>query len=161
MKVELKNIKHCANLSEETNAFTANVYVDGKKVAYAKNDGQGGETIIHPFEGKRDELVKIEKYFKELKSTLEDKVDNLIYTDLLNKDKAKQQKALDKNMIKGICFGGIFEYKIISWKNYTLSELLPTPVGKELIRRTLIDLQKKGENILNTNIPAELYKKAE
>jgi len=39
MKVELKNVKFSEHMSEETNAFTADVYVDGKKCGYAKNDG--------------------------------------------------------------------------------------------------------------------------
>ena len=33
MKIELKNIKFSEALSEETNAFVCDVYVNGKKVA--------------------------------------------------------------------------------------------------------------------------------
>ena len=43
-KVELKSLKIASNLSEETIAFTANIYVDGKKVGWAKNGGYGGGT---------------------------------------------------------------------------------------------------------------------
>jgi hypothetical protein len=31
-------------MSEETNAFVANLYVDGKKLCSVRNDGQGGNT---------------------------------------------------------------------------------------------------------------------
>ena len=47
MKVQLKRLQICANLSEETTAFTADVWIDGKKAGWAKNDGHGGATIVH------------------------------------------------------------------------------------------------------------------
>jgi hypothetical protein len=47
MKIELKRIQHARNLSEETNAFTADIYVNGEYVGYAKNDGHGGCTDYH------------------------------------------------------------------------------------------------------------------
>lgn len=47
MKVELKSIKHFESMSEETNCFTANIYIDGIKVGYAKNGGYGGCTDYH------------------------------------------------------------------------------------------------------------------
>ena len=43
-KVEIKNVVHATNMSEETNAFTADLWIDGKKTGGAKNDGRGGET---------------------------------------------------------------------------------------------------------------------
>jgi hypothetical protein len=48
MKIELKNVTYNARLSEETAAFAATVYVDGKKRGEAKNDGHGGMTFIYP-----------------------------------------------------------------------------------------------------------------
>jgi len=44
MKIELKKIKHARNMSEETNAFTADIYVEGEYCGYAKNEGWGGCT---------------------------------------------------------------------------------------------------------------------
>ena len=41
MNIELKNVKIYAGLSEETIAFNASVYIDGKKVGEAKNSGHG------------------------------------------------------------------------------------------------------------------------
>lgn len=41
---ELKSVKYYAGLSEETNCFTASLWINGKRVATLKNDGQGGET---------------------------------------------------------------------------------------------------------------------
>jgi len=49
MKIELKRITYNARLSEETPAFAADVYVDGKKVGEARNDGHGGCNAYHPW----------------------------------------------------------------------------------------------------------------
>lgn len=46
MVVELRKIKHSASLSEETNAFTADLYFDGVKVGTARNHGTGGPNDI-------------------------------------------------------------------------------------------------------------------
>ena len=46
MALTLKNLKHFAAGSQETYCFTATVYLDGKKVGTAENDGHGGETIV-------------------------------------------------------------------------------------------------------------------
>lgn len=47
MKIELKAIKYSASLSQETYAFTAKMYVDGKKYADVSNNGGGGPNLIH------------------------------------------------------------------------------------------------------------------
>lgn len=46
MKFQIKNIKYSASLSEETNAFTCSVWVDGRKAGFAKNGGFGGCTDV-------------------------------------------------------------------------------------------------------------------
>lgn len=48
MKIELRKVHHSPSLSEETNAFTADVYVDGKKAGSAENHGHGGPTSVFP-----------------------------------------------------------------------------------------------------------------
>jgi hypothetical protein len=42
MKIELKNIKEAKFLSEETPAYSANLYVDGVKIGVVSNNGHGG-----------------------------------------------------------------------------------------------------------------------
>ena len=51
MKLELKNIKVNLAFSEETTMFQADIYANGKKIGYAKNDGRGGSTWYNPYEG--------------------------------------------------------------------------------------------------------------
>ena len=46
MDITLKNVKIYAGLSEETIAFNASVYIDGKKVGEAKNAGHGGSNDV-------------------------------------------------------------------------------------------------------------------
>ena len=45
--IELKNVKVAHHMSEETTAFTATLYINGKKAAHVKNDGRGGDN--HPW----------------------------------------------------------------------------------------------------------------
>lgn len=45
--VELRRLIYSDRLSEETLCFTADVYVSGVKVGFAKNDGRGGNTHVH------------------------------------------------------------------------------------------------------------------
>lgn len=42
MKLELKNIKHSAFASEETECYKASLYFNGKKVGFVSNGGKGG-----------------------------------------------------------------------------------------------------------------------
>lgn len=43
---ELRKIQHVARLSEETECFAADVWMGGRKVGTAENDGHGGETNV-------------------------------------------------------------------------------------------------------------------
>lgn len=42
MKIELRNVKINAAMSEETTSFTATVYADGRRAGLALNHGHGG-----------------------------------------------------------------------------------------------------------------------
>lgn len=89
MKLELKNIKHCPSLSEETEAFTADLWINGKKIAYCKNDGQGGCTYYNTYDPSLRPLLKeaeefckslppYEGNFGSIKMDLEFKIDLLL-----------------------------------------------------------------------------------
>jgi hypothetical protein len=166
MKFSLKNVKFSEHLSEETNAFTADLYVNNKKVAYAKNSGQGGCTDYHPYPDMRDALKEAETYAITLpdivvgnpnhsngsftiKSNLEHVIDNL-FEDWM---KQREKKKLQAHMKKGVVCGSEFSYSIITWKGHTIESLLKHPQGKAVLRAKVLELQGKGENILNTNLP--------
>ena len=46
MKLEIKNLKVASYLSEETLAFDASLYVDGKRVGTVRNSGRGGNNDV-------------------------------------------------------------------------------------------------------------------
>lgn len=75
MNLELKNIKHTAWASEETNCYQASLYLDGKPLAIVDNDGRGGcdRQDAHPSFKKEnfrksffDIMTEIDDYFKGL-----------------------------------------------------------------------------------------------
>ena len=66
MKAELKNVKIAEFLSEETTAFTATLYIDGKKAAEVRNNGRGGANSILALEGKRDIVREFEEWAEAL-----------------------------------------------------------------------------------------------
>lgn len=51
MKIELKNLKIANHLSEETTAYSATIYVDGKAAFHTSNEGRGGCDRIHRVSG--------------------------------------------------------------------------------------------------------------
>lgn len=71
LKVELKKIKLLKSLSEETPAYTADLYVDGELIAHLSNHGHGGCDYCHAPKGKDMNWCN-DKYLKadaEVKAT--------------------------------------------------------------------------------------------
>lgn len=46
--IQLKNVKHSAMASEETDCFSATVYIDGVNAGTVKNSGYGGPNSYNP-----------------------------------------------------------------------------------------------------------------
>lgn len=46
--VGLNNVQVAEHLSEETIAFTCELWVDGQQIGFVRNDGRGGANIIRP-----------------------------------------------------------------------------------------------------------------
>jgi hypothetical protein len=149
-------------MSEETNAFVADVYVNGKKVGYAKNDGHGGSTNVRSYPDTRDQFKKAEGYCKTLpdtvhkcegmkpftmKSDLESVVDELFETWL----KQKEVKKLEKKMVNHLMWG------IPGGTSYTQMKFVKplNEIDREIIQK-FIDKYKKdfkeGVVFLNTNL---------
>jgi len=175
MKLELKNVKINEAFSEETLMFKADLYVNGKKVAYAENDGRGGCTFYREYSRElRPIIEQAEAYCKtlpskfvtygektiEIESDLEHWIDTNVY-DISNKKVIeKHKKKLAKDMLKGICYSKNFNengYKMLSWKGYTLEQILNRNEGRLHVRRKLQELIDRGETILNTNLPKDNF----
>jgi hypothetical protein len=181
MKIELKNIKHSPSLSEETEAFTANLYINEVHAGYAKNNGHGGSTDYYQVDEKgRDLIREAEQYCLglpekqypaaygmeaySLKMNLEHLIDDLLSSHLQEKENKKFDNKINKAMINGIVYGLPNESVSIVAFKIPLSQLLALPVGPDSIKNAIIksvlpDL-KPGEKIINTNIPEHILKDA-
>lgn len=49
MKIELRNIKHAKFSSQETECFSATVFLDGVRTGTVDNDGRGASNSYHPW----------------------------------------------------------------------------------------------------------------
>jgi len=171
MQIELKNIKFSEALSEETNAFVADVYVNKVKVAYAKNDGHGGCTYYNAYLGKGEIVKQAEDFCKalpplkyggmELPMNLEMKIDNLLEDWLRAKDEAKLGKKLQKDMLTSLCIKTPNGYSQGTWKvgsrKLTIAELVSVQNGRDLLKNAIAKAKAEGKEVLNTNIPQHLF----
>ena len=171
MQIELKNIKFSEALSEETNAFVCDVYVNKVKVAYAKNQGHGGSTYYNAYIGKGEVVKQAEDFCKalpplkyggmELPMSLEMKIDNLLSDWLKAKDQAKFDKKLQKDMLTSLCIKTPNGYSQGTWKvgsrKLTIAELVSQQNGRDLLKEAIAQAKAQGKEVLNTNIPQHLF----
>jgi len=67
MKIELRKISFNERMSEETNCFVADLYINDKKVGYVKNDGCGSQTDYRGNSHANNETIrKAEAYLQNL-----------------------------------------------------------------------------------------------
>lgn len=66
MKLELRNIRVNQQLSEETNCYSAVLYLDGKPIADVHNHGQGAPDESYPRKGCEAKLEQAEAWCKTL-----------------------------------------------------------------------------------------------
>ena len=171
MKIELRNIKINLTFSEETTMFKADVYVDGKKTAYASNDGHGGCTFYNRYEGMEKLLKEAEAFAKTLpshtyifgntnmviESTLENIIDKMIDDEVNKKKKDKFNKKREKDMLKNIVYGNTSggSYKMIGWGKYTIEQLKSTQNGRNALTNTITRIKtelRDGDKIFNNNL---------
>jgi hypothetical protein len=175
MKIELKNLKINLTFSEETTMFQADVFVDGKKVAYANNDGRGGCTFYNAHSRELRPLVEqAEAYAKTLPQksytfgdkvhhfdqTLESLIDDLVYDEVNKKEIAKLNKRIEKDMLVSILCGTRENYTQHFWqdsqrKKVPLSILLDNSRHRQMVVDKLKTLNRN--EILNTNLPSDLF----
>lgn len=163
MKIELKSIKFSESLSEETNAFTANIYINDKKVGYCKNDGQGGCTDYNADSRElRPIIAEAEAYCKtlppeiwrgkEFPQSLESVINNQLENWLTAKAVAKAKKRMNKLMTTAILFGVPNGNEFSYINNKVNHSKVPTPVLQIFVDKIKAKHCTDGKVILNTNL---------
>lgn len=163
MKIELKKIGIYERMSEETTAFVADLYINGKNVGTCKNDGHGGCTDISGNSKEGNQLIaEAEAYFKSLPKTkmegynfeyqpsLEYFIDDFL-TEFLRK---KEVKKMEKRMQTAIVFGipNANQYSYINYKRQLST--IPTTTLQAQVELIKTKHCKDGVVILNTNLQA-------
>jgi hypothetical protein len=165
-RLALKNIKHSEFNSQETNCFKSDIYFDNKKVAYCHNDGRGGSTHFSYYPGQEELFKEMEEYCHSLPSAeygdtplemdLELVVGDILEEWLMNQEKNKFLKKLEKNFDRGICYGKKEDYTVMFFegggKRVTIKEMCKSEAGRNCIAKACEKLVKDGHTILNTNI---------
>lgn len=173
MKIELKNVKHFPSLSQETEAFKASLYINGKHAGYAQNVGHGGSTDYYAKDEKGKEFIsQAEDFAKSFKKpddrfinmAFEEKINELLYDHLQKKELEKFNKKLDKITAYGIAYGiPNHSYSYFTF-NHSMEKFLSRNEGIEHIKNLLKDkiIPKLGSDkmILNTNIPEKILKES-
>jgi len=165
MKIELKKISFNERMSEETSCFVADLYINGKKVGYCKNDGHGGCTDYRGDSKENNQIIaKAEEHFKslpkvkaegynfEFQPTLENAIDEQLENYLKQKTEKKMQKLMQTAILFGLPNGS--SYTKLSWKSKTPLSGIP----KNILQQTIDEIKRKhctnGIVILNTNLAA-------
>ena len=163
MKIELKNIKINLTFSEETIMFMADVYVNGKKTAYANNDGRGGCTFYNSYHAPNNDedlrqaeayclslpKVSVEEYGFEFDMNLTHFIDNLVTAELEKKEKKK----LEKKMLDTIMWGKPNGHSYTQVKFKVPLAKFPTDRLQEIVDKYKKEF-KSGDVFLNTNLEA-------
>ena len=128
MKIELRRFTSNVRLSQETTAFAADIWVDGKKAGSADNDGHGGATRVRLDPSVRDQveahgknLVPVE--YKSFVGGAEWIVDQLVEAELQKKsDKAFAKKIANADakekaacQTRGLCAARFREGETWRW----------------------------------------------
>lgn len=173
MDIKLKNIHVDLRLSEETNAFTADLYINGKNVGTAMNDGHGGMTTCRPkdvkgakqireaeiwCEQQPPEVVKDDDGSTQSHSISVDYyLDRIVDEHIAKREQARFEKLMENSIIFGIP-GGV-EYRRIKFTR-PIRDLLKTEAGfaalkNVILKKVLPGLGEKGK-IQNRNIPQDI-----
>lgn len=102
MKVELRRLKIVERMSQETICFVADVYVDGKKVGTAENDGRGGQTSVEVDQVTRARIrAHVEALgVKAFDGPCAHVVDELVLAEMERRDAEKLKKKLARWDVK-------------------------------------------------------------
>ena len=169
MKIELKKISFNERMSEETNCFVADLYINGKNVGYCKNEGQGGCTDFRGGTRENNEIIaQADAYYRtlpkvksgtfEFEQDLEWVVNMLLEEHLNAKINLKAKKKFEKLQQKSIVWGKPNTYGQMHLP-YSIALSDVARLQPKQLQENINAIKKKyssnGDVILNTNL-AEL-----
>ena len=165
-KLKLNRIRYSASLSQETYAFTANLCLNGKKVAECENNGFGGSTNVHVVSKSVEEVLlsyvaslPVPEAWKFQQSlSLCDVVDILMHEWVMDKEFRRVSHRFENDMLKGLCYNESGNhrdgYSTLSWGRFPLSVVVERNSG--VVLEVAVSKVREGFKILNTNIPQGL-----
>lgn len=162
VKVTLKKITFYERMSEETNCFAADLYINGKKVGECKNDGQGGCTNYYGNSKENNEIIRqTEEHFKSLpmvqmtgdytfkyQPSLEHEIDDQFELYLKAKEEKKREKLMESAILFGKPNGMTYSYMKQKRK---LSDF-PVNALQDFVDKIKAKHCVDGKVILNTNL---------
>lgn len=173
MEIKLKNLKINLQFSQETTMFQADLWVDGKKVGYCKNDGIGGNTYITPCTKEDNKKIEeADEYCKTLpektvygytyKQDLESFVDDMVEDEIEKREEKKFKQKLKRLEKDSLVYTKQKEDEILrsfeqlKFKNVSLEQIVADKRYHLQVKTKINELKRKGYRILNTNIPKDL-----
>lgn len=147
MKFELRKIQFNERMSEETNNYAADLYIDGKKAAMVGNDGHGGCDRVYwepEFRGREAEIEAFIKAnfppvvssvdeFPALDMDLELLCDQMLQ-DHLRKQEEKKQPAKAKRLFAAKIVAHIPDSdKVLEWSRKRQGQDVTVPLRKAVL----------------------------
>lgn len=138
LNLSLKNLKFHEDMSEETPCFSADLYEDGKLIAYVKNEGRGGCNSVYP----AGELKH-----KDIQHLCD--IDTDCYIMQLAEDLNFIRKNQGKNFVmkKG---DNWYTLKMPGGKS--VAQVKKAPNYKEWVKRQIERIEEDGYTVENTNL---------
>jgi hypothetical protein len=167
MEITLKDIRFNAGLSDDSNAFSATLYINGKKVGKASDDGHGGETNYRATELGGWKLIReAEAWCKELPPLVYETTNvpmnlglyiaDIVFVHLQQKETDRIQRSIEKKMSNCILFGSPPHQ--LFWLKFKTPIETGRQVLKKAIQERVLPELKVGQKILNTNFGPEFLK---
>ena len=171
-RIKLKKVKFYEGLSEETNAYSAEVYFDNKLVGLCSNNGQGGETnVCLAYMSSKDLFKEARKYCDSLPATtypsfiegetfsVESSIENVCDSLFEEWLKAKEDAKLSRKYSQSIVYtnDNAYSYREMTFniggKKADIKTICANPKGVEYLKNTCSRLISEGYKIMNTNLP--------
>jgi hypothetical protein len=129
LAITLKRFQHYPRMSQETEAFNADLAYEGVVIGSAENNGHGGCTFVHLNDKGRavPEVVEAEKLPEFDDNSLTSIVDKLVEKTLRDKWVEKQRKKTEKELTTKVLFNRKGD-KDGSFRTYNLKGKSPAEV---------------------------------